>query len=291
MRGSLAAILALALGSSACIRSSNEFACTLDSECGTGGTCEVALGGFCSVSDTTCDSGRRFSERAGERSSDCVDPAAPSAPAFAGEAHATSSNATLAYALTVPAGDKRYLIVSVALSGDCTNASPVTTSVTYGGAALQRIAVVSGTPVCPANLNSTRSEQWALVAPPTGQATVTVTLAAPAVSFHSGALVFTGVNQTAPVRRTQAASGGNATETVVAIESAAGDLVVNTTGAGAPFNSPRSADTQRYLSNVDDRFTLNNSAASTAPGAAVVTTSWGISAPDEWQSISTSLQP
>jgi hypothetical protein len=69
-----------------------------------------------------------------------------------------------------------------------------------------------------------------------------------------------------------------------------GDLVVNTVGQGTSITAA-SSGTQRFVNNVDGSNTLNNSGGSTAPGAASVTMTWNFGGSDEWQTISSSLQP
>jgi hypothetical protein len=66
------ALAALALGSSGCLRSTT-FKCDTNTDCGAGGQCEVAAGGFCSFADSSCTaSGRRFGDSSGASSGKCV---------------------------------------------------------------------------------------------------------------------------------------------------------------------------------------------------------------------------
>ncbi len=60
---------ALALSAS-CLRETS-YRCSASSECGTGGTCEIGLG-YCSIADSTCPSGARFSSSAGSYANQCV---------------------------------------------------------------------------------------------------------------------------------------------------------------------------------------------------------------------------
>jgi outer membrane protein assembly factor BamB len=212
---------------------------------------------------------------------------------FVTEAHAAAGAvASLTYALTVPAGTDRALIVSVQLGSGCAGAAvPTVTGVTYAGVAMTQITSILGTPCGP---GTTRSEQWRLVAPATGTNSVVVTLsgAAPA-TIHSGAMLFTGVHQTTPVRAFASASGGpasgNGGSSTVTVTSAVGDMIVNTVGQGTSITA--AGQTQRFLNNVNSSNTLNNSGGSTAPGAASVVMTWTFGASDEWQTISASLQP
>jgi hypothetical protein len=69
MRASWLLVVTFALGSSACLRGT-EYRCSTNTECGTGGTCESI--GFCSFPDTTCMSGERFGESAGDLANQCT---------------------------------------------------------------------------------------------------------------------------------------------------------------------------------------------------------------------------
>jgi len=220
-------------------------------------------------------------------------PPSTSTISYVTEAHAAGGAVgSLTYALTVPAGTDRALIVSVQLGSDCAGtAVPTVSGVTYATVALTRITSILGTPCAP---GTTRSEQWQLVAPATGTNNVVVTLSgATQSSIHSGALLFTGVHQTTPVRAFNSASGGpasgNGASSTVNVTSAAGDMVVNTVGQGCGITS--AGQTQRFLNNVNCGTTLNNSGGSTAPGAASVTMTWTFTSADEWQTISSALQP
>ncbi len=225
--------------------------------------------------------------------------ASPALGAIAVAAVANASNgsgygapavSSLSYSLSVPAGTDRVLIVSVGLANSPPCAAvPTVSGITYVGLALSQITTIVGTPICPDE--TTRSDQWWLVAPAAGTHDVIVTLSGNVQSIHSGALALTGVDQTLPVRNFAAASGRAASSTVT-VASATGDLVVNTVGQGYGVASVGGGQTQQFLNNVDTGNPLNNSAAATAPGAAgTVTTTWTFGGPDEWQTISTSLVP
>ncbi|MBA3398051.1 MAG: C-type lectin domain-containing protein [Deltaproteobacteria bacterium] len=71
--GLLALVLVcVSLASSGCLRSTT-FNCDDNSDCGGGGTCEVAEGGYCSFSDPSCTvSMRRFGDHSGAKSNQCV---------------------------------------------------------------------------------------------------------------------------------------------------------------------------------------------------------------------------
>jgi hypothetical protein len=119
---------------------------------------------------------------------------------------------------------------------------------------------------------------------------VLITLSGAVQNAHSGAMVFTGVDQDTPVRASASASGVGTASTVT-VESAPGDLVVNTVGQGSKIGEPGPGQTERFIRNVDASATLNNSAGSTAPGTGSVTMTWTFPSPDEWQTIALSLRP
>lgn len=209
-------------------------------------------------------------------------------PSFAAAAvisRKKAANVTLP--LTIPSGSERFLIVSVQLGTNCFSSAPNVVSVRYNGVALAQLATISGTPC---GLGGTRSDQWQLVDPATGTHDVVVTLSNEADTVHCGALAFTGVNQTTPVRATAKASGAGDSSSVT-VASAVDDLVVNTVGQGNSIEAPGVGQTERFLHNVNSFNTLNNSAASTAPGASMVTMTWTFGMDDEFQTISSSLRP
>jgi hypothetical protein len=216
-------------------------------------------------------------------------PDAMTGPAFVAAASANDKVvASLSYALAIPPGDGRFLLVSVQLGSNCTADVPNVVAVTYGGVALTRITAILGTPC---GMTTTRSEQWQLVAPPTGAHDVAVTLATAGLTIHSGALAFTGIDPMTPVRAT-AIARGNGAQSAVTVTSQPGDLVVNTVGQGAGIDATGAGQTERFKRNASGSDTLDNSAASTAVADGSTTTmTWTFKIADEWQSISSALQP
>jgi hypothetical protein len=218
-------------------------------------------------------------------------PDAPLArPAFLVEAHDHADTAdALVYALTIPAAARRYLLVTVQVGANCGDLqTPATQSVTFAATPLTIVAQVAGTPACDAA--ATRSEQWGLVNPPdTGN--VVITLAGTVKSVHSGALAFANVNQAAPVSHVVTLAGQSASSSVD-VATGPDDLVVNTVGQGNRIDQTGAGQIAQFTQNFTASNTLNNSAASTAPGTgAMVTMTWTFGATDFWQTISTSLQP
>lgn len=195
---------------------------------------------------------------------------------------------TLPLPITVPVGTNRFLLVTIAIGSGCMGSTPTVTGVNYDSSPLARITAITGTP-CGAD--ATRSEQWRLAGPAIGAHEVVISLSAPGLSVHGGALVFTGVDQSDPVRAS-ATGSDEGTEAGVMVASAPGDLVVSSVGQGNAINAPGTGQTRVFLENASSTNTLDNSAASTAPGAAPgVTMQWTFSALDEWQMIVSSLRP
>lgn len=196
--------------------------------------------------------------------------------------------AKLMVPMTVPAGDNRFLIVTVGI-GSSACAAPIQTvlSASYADMPLARIAAISGTHMGP---DCARSEQWRLAAPPVGTGDVVVQLSATGLTVHVGALAFTGVDQASPVRASSTGSGAGA-DASVTVTSAVGDLVVASVGQGGMIVSPGSRQNTAFVDNATGSNTLDNAAASTALGAApTVTMDWSFQGIDEWQMIVSSLQ-
>jgi hypothetical protein len=215
--------------------------------------------------------------------------APPQPPSFAVASFAHDGAVlSLTYSLTVPPGTNRYLLVSVQLGSYCGPPVGVVSTVTYGGKPLTRIASIVGTPC---GIDSTKSEQWQMIDPAVGTDDIVVTLATAGATIHSGALAFTGINQVTPVRASTTLSG-EGTSSSLSVNSAPGDIVVNTVGHGGGIIAPGAGQTQQFLDNTSGGDTLDNAAASTMSGAASsVTMTWTFAPSDQWQTISTSLQP
>jgi len=210
-------------------------------------------------------------------------------PQFVAQAYARDADASsLHYSLVVPPGTNRFLLVTVQLGSSCTGTVPGVTSVAYGGVSLARITTITGTPC---GMTTTRSEQWQLIAPPTGAHDVDVVLAGSALTIHSGALAFVGIDQTTPVRASAIARGAGSSSSVT-VSSVPGDLVVNTVGQGTKILAPGAGQAPRFVDNTSTTNTLDNAAASTAPATDATTAmTWTFGDTDEWQTISSALQP
>ncbi len=214
------------------------------------------------------------------------------ASSHAGVGNTSPAVSSLTYSLTIPDGNDRLLVVSVLIgdnSSPCIATSPTVASVTYGKGPLNQITAIVGTPECDGG--APRSEQWWLAAPATGPHDVVVTLSDNAQTIHSGAMAFEGVDQFGPVRNFASAIGRSRSSSVH-VPSSDGDLVVNTVGQGDGIFDAGTGQTLLFIQNGDSSNTLNNSAASTAPGASGgVTMTWTFWNIDSWQTISSSLQP
>lgn len=71
----LAALAAIAVLATGCLKKLPAFSCSDDASCGPGGVCET--NGFCSFADATCESGRRYGDQSGRFSDLCVGGVAP----------------------------------------------------------------------------------------------------------------------------------------------------------------------------------------------------------------------
>ncbi len=309
-------LLVLAAALAGCIRANSGFHCSTSTDCvhgGETGTCEPV--GYCSFPDPGCPTGERFGDLSGPFANQCVGggldagvdaptdapadaaidgrpdapPDAPEPAAFASAAQGfAGAQMMLAFPMTVPPGNERFLVVGASVPSDCATPTPNITAVTYNGTALTRIATITGTPC---GTTVTLTEQWGLIAPDVGTFNVVITLdgAAP-FTIHGGAMSFTGIDQTNPVHHTNAMSGNGMTS-AVPVGSVSTDIVLSTVGQGDSILDSGTGQTHRYIQNVDSSIDLNNTGGSTAPaiqGATMM--SWTFGHPDEWQQISTSLR-
>jgi hypothetical protein len=202
---------------------------------------------------------------------------------------ATFSIDTLAYDVSVPAGDGLFLLVSVILGVyDCsTDDSPAVVSVTSNGTALVPVAAVVGSP-CSAI--ATRTEQWRLVAPSVGMNHIEITLERASYTAHSAAFVFTGVDQDMPIHAT-AQMTGVGTSASLDIVSAPGDVVVDIVSHGNSILGAGADQMVIYVRNGSPASSGDNSSASWGPGASPsVTRTWTFGADDEWQLVASSLR-
>ncbi|MBT8078127.1 MAG: sulfatase-like hydrolase/transferase [Gammaproteobacteria bacterium] len=174
---------------------------------------------------------------------------------------------TLSWTHTTGSASERLLIVSVSLVGGTNSVS----SVTYGGTDLAQWATESSAfPV--------HADIWYLVAPPTGDATVEVTLANSGFSVV-GATTWSGVDQTDPLGPASVANGTGATASVN-VASAADNIVFDVlTWAGAGATAAAGSTQTEYW---NDGVLVRNGgsvygSSSSEPGVADVEMSWDMS--------------
>jgi uncharacterized repeat protein (TIGR01451 family) len=174
----------------------------------------------------------------------------------------TNLSAASSVSFSHPTGNlgNRGLVVAVSMQAGSGN---TVQNVTYGGQALL--------PVVAQNRGSVRVELWGMLNPPTGAATVTVTLASSSTGAVVGATTFAGVDQNSPLADTTSNSGTSANPNT-AVNSSATQLVF----AAVAFQNtspltPAANQTQQW-SALDNANVLRG-AASTATGAGL-TMSW-----------------
>lgn len=212
----------------------------------------------------------------------------PRVIASLGGSRAAASSLTTT--IEVPDRPDRYLLATVQVGSDCATVAPSTILAQVEDAdgtlhPLMPIASISGTPCG----QTSRSELWELRAPPAGGLEVTVALDGIAMSLHGAAIVFAGIDQTTPTRAPASASGEGAF-TSVEVAAEAGDLVLTTVGHGTTIETPGPLQKELFLVNHGTSTTLDNSSASTAPGAALVTTTFEAVGVDQWQTIAVPLR-
>jgi hypothetical protein len=180
-----------------------------------------------------------------------------------------SSISSLTYALTVgAAGANRFLFVGV--SNDSGTLATVST-VTYAAAGLtQKWSFTFSS----AGLNY-RNSGYFMVAPATGGNNVVVTLSDADAELSSGAMAFTGVDQTTPLA-TQATATGTASPATVDVSSATDDVVVDNVCTGFSSMVVGANQTSRWEQESIGRGTAGS--GSTEAGAGTVTMSWTLTA-------------
>lgn len=184
------------------------------------------------------------------------------------------------YNLTV-AGDDRFLVVGVAFSG----LGQSVTGITYNGVALTLIEAKN-------SATSRRAELWGLIAPATGTNSVTVTLSS-AVTSISGAMSFTGVDQSTPNEADANASGAGTSDISVAVTTVAdNDWVVDFASTGDTAATVGAGQTEKV--NVADMMFGSGLMSYEGPKtpAGSVTMSWtDIGSLLEWATVATALIP
>ncbi len=211
-------------------------------------------------------------------------PLTPSVSGF-GFAH-TSNEASLDYTFDTPAASNLLLVTAETGHGSCDEA-PTVTSISYANVTLSPIAQILGVPLC---ATDTRSEVWALISPPLGSAQVSVVLSGSDGTVHSTAIAFENANLLQPVRNTATALGMAATPRC----RSRAPRVISSSASWVRATSIANAGPGSNLLFIDDvtpATSLDNTAASTLPGAASATADWSFGGSDLWQEILVSLRP
>jgi hypothetical protein len=141
------------------------------------------------------------------------------------------------------------------------------------------------------NDNDARVEIWKLVAPTTGPGDVVVTFSAPlSAEAVAGAITFTGVDQSSPLRTFASAIGNGTSPATVDVDSAAGELVFGVVACEYSTVTTDPSQTQRWNISVSN----TNGAGSTETSAgATVATSWTVDSPSgtHWAVGGISIKP
>ena len=180
---------------------------------------------------------------------------------------AALANLTLTWSHTVPAGNNRLLVVSLARSGG----SVVASSVKFGSQNL----VCLGTKNAPGGAGNPGVELWYLAAPAVSTANIVVTMSG-AQYIECGAQNFTNVNQISPMSTAVGASGPAGTALVV-VPSNEYEIVIDVLGFWSPAITATvgAGQTQRWASTSEGAW---KGAGSTEIGSASVNMSWSIAA-------------
>ena len=191
-----------------------------------------------------------------------------------------ASGNTYSRSVTVSSGTNLVLVANIRLGHHCSFsgvATPTISSVTYAGSALTpQNDVTNADAGCD---GYGRVAQYTLVNPPVGTANFVVTTSANAVSLHAFVSVYSGVNQSTPVRSVGSQFQRSTATTISASLSGAftSDLLVDVVCDGTGITSVDGGQTQRGLRNIDANDTCNNSATSTQPASTDPTLGWTVS--------------
>lgn len=195
--------------------------------------------------------------------------------------NATGSASSLSWSHTVGSGTNRILVVGVSIR----RANRVVNSITFGGVNLTQ----AGSQNSAANIS--RMEMWYLLNPPSGPATVTVTLAG-ASDFVAGAVSFSGIDQTVPLGPFASASGTGLSGSVTTA-SAPNEVVVDIVASPGTALSltPGASQTSNWILGTGNAGNDVQGGSSTTAGASSVTTSWALGAATDWAIGAISLKP
>lgn len=196
--------------------------------------------------------------------------------AYAGTA-TTVSNSNL----TVGSGSNRALVAQLMFS--TTTVTSVTCTWDVGGTNQSMTLIQSAS-----NGVAERAELWGLVAPTSGNKTLTCSWTGSSNDAMLNATSFSGVNQTGGATTFPNATNatGTSTSPAVTVTSAAGDAAIDATAARQNYSAPLKS--QLFIDNVHG--SVIAAAASWASGAASVNFGWTIGASTTWVEVGTSIK-
>jgi hypothetical protein len=210
--------------------------------------------------------------------------------AVAFDAVGSSSNTgtgTLSYSVTIVSATNGAVFVGVGL-GDAPGSGSTVTGVTFAGNAMTNVTkqVSDSNTLGEASL-------WSIVNTTlTGIQTIVVTRnGTPNASdtLESGAISFTGVDQTTPAGTPVKTSGTGTSSTINVTDSVSGDMCVDVTcqGSGGTWTS---GQTNRWQINVNGSSQGGNGGGSTAPGGGTVAMSYTYEFSDGYALIAVSVK-
>ena len=180
-------------------------------------------------------------------------------------------------------GTNRLLVVGIG-TRDYASVS----SVTYGGVALTRSTTVSL-----GSGNYPHDEIWYLLAPTVGTANIVVTLSTSDWPT-CGAITFTGVNQTTPIRASSndTTSSSSTTTTSLTIDpTVSGDLVIDSVSYWSVGEYPTAGSGQSILAPAKIDNAWSHSMSVKTATTTTTTTTWNISSTAGWAQSGFSLVP
>jgi uncharacterized repeat protein (TIGR01451 family) len=197
---------------------------------------------------------------------------------------------TLTFAHTTTATGTNLLML-VGVSINITNApTTVVTGVTYNGTALKLVGAQNDA------ANTRRAEIWSLLAPPTGNHNVIVSVdvtAAATVGVVAGAVTFTGVDQTVPISGFVSANGAAGTYSQLNVPSLVDGMILDTlaTGGNQTITVPAWQTQQWNLNSGASATTDAAGSASTRAGEPSIPVSETFSGTSNWSLGAVSINP
>ncbi len=202
-------------------------------------------------------------------------------PASSNGAFNVAGVTSLTWSHTVGNNLSRALFVSVSTSSTTLGVFPNArvTGVTYGGTALTLV----GTQLSNSNRNSV--EIYRLVSPPSGPATIEVSVL-PGVANYvlGGGTSYSGVDPANPNGAFTSGKGNNTAPSIIVPDGVAGDLVLDTLAFSPTggFTAHGAGQTLRWNGRSFFTFAFDIGGGSTEPAMSPVTMSWVIGSMDQW---------